>query len=183
MIRVTLEFPSVEAAIASLGKLMVGAPVKTPAIQAGAGETAGGAKITGAEGQQTQQSSGAPTTRTRKPRADAGKKRGPHNADAPSGEAPKSDASPTVLPSGPAPQPAAPVAPAEGDKPQPSGVTPPVAAAPSEADAQAALEKVFAGKGLQSAQAVLAGFGVTRLRDIKPEDRAAFIAAAEKAAA
>lgn len=173
MIKVTLEFPSVEAAIASLGKLMVGAPVAQKAAPESTDKAPAVAPA-------------APTTRTRKPRADAGKKRGPHNADpagSPTGEAPKSDASPTVIPSGPASQPAAPVAPAEGDKPQPSGVTPPVAAAPSEADAQAALEKVFAGKGLQSAQAVLAGFGVTRLRDIKPEDRAAFIAAAEKAAA
>jgi len=170
MIKVTLEFPSVEAAIATLGKIMVGASVKSVA-QTHEAKTA------------EPPAPAAPTSR--KPRADAGKKRGPHQTAA------------------------AGTAPVEGDKPQPPGVTPapvaapetaapaseanapsatvqtqaPAAAAPSEADAQAALEKVFAGKGLQAAQATLASFGVTRLRDIKPEDRAAFIAAAEKAAA
>lgn len=181
MIKVTLEFPSVEAAIASLGKLMVGAPVAQKA--AASGPATAGAPV--AEQAPVAAPASPTTPKSRKPRADAGKKRGPHNADSAgtsTGEAPKGDAAP-ASPSGSAPETAAPVAPAEGDKPQPSGVTPPAAAAPSEADAQAALEKVFAGKGLQAAQATLAQFGVTRLRDIKPEDRAQFIAAAEKAAA
>lgn len=179
MIKVTLEFPSVEAAIATLGKIMVG----TPAAAAHKAPALAGESVT---------LPAVPTT-PRKPRADAGKKRGPHNAAPaipPTGDAPKGDAE-SASPPGAAPQTAAPeTAPAEGDKPQPSGAVPgPAAVAPtdrnraasvpSEADAQAALEKVFAGKGLQAAQSVLAAFGVSRLRDVKPEDRAEFIKKAE----
>jgi hypothetical protein len=55
------------------------------------------------------------------------------------------------------------------------------AAAPTEADVQKALEKVFGAKGLPAAQAVLAKFGVSRGRDLAPEKRAEFINAAEEA--
>lgn len=162
MIKITLEFKGVDEAIVALGKL-VGAPVATAA-----------SSPVGAE------KPVAPTTR--KPRADAGKKRGSYkNAEAPA-------------------------APAEGDKPQPSGVTPPaastpetaapekaeattppspgaepVAAAPKEEDAQAALEAVFTSKGLPAAQKLLAGAGVSRLRDLPAEKRATFIEAAKEA--
>jgi hypothetical protein len=58
---------------------------------------------------------------------------------------------------------------------------PPTAAATQE-QAQAALEALFAAKGLPAAQATMAQFGVSRLRDMKPEDYGRFVVAAQEAA-
>lgn len=82
---------------------------------------------------------------------------------------------------------AAPAAPVEGDKPQPPGVVPSEAAAPTsnatEAEAQKALEKLFETAppvgGLESAQAILKTFGVARVRDLKEEQRGPFVAAVD----
>jgi hypothetical protein len=129
---------------------------------------------------------GALAGKQRKPRADAGKARGPYKDNGV----------------------ATPPAPAEADNAQPSGevpaeVTPPETAAPKETtiaadsvqqptepasaaaatqeQAQAALESLFATKGLPTAQATMALFGVSRLRDMKPEDYGQFVIAAQEA--
>jgi len=54
---------------------------------------------------------------------------------------------------------------------------------PTQEQVQAALENLFTAKNLQAAQSVLMGFGVQRIRDLKQEDRAAFIAKANSEAA
>jgi hypothetical protein len=43
------------------------------------------------------------------------------------------------------------------------------------------LEALFATKGLPTAQATMALFGVSRLRDMKPEDYGQFVIAAQEA--
>jgi hypothetical protein len=55
------------------------------------------------------------------------------------------------------------------------------AAAATQEQAQAALESLFATKGLPTAQATMALFGVSRLRDMKPEDYGQFVIAAQEA--
>lgn len=162
MIEVTFKFDSIEKAIATLGSIMKGAPVPTAADPA--------------------KPEGAPAGKQRKPRADAGKARGPYKDNGV----------------------ATPPAPAEADNAQPSGevpaeVTPPEtttpaaelqveaestvepAAAATQEQAQAALEALFAAKGLPAAQAAMAQFGVSRLRDMKPEDYGPFVAVAQEA--
>ena len=166
MIKVTLEFKGVDEAIVALGKL-VGAPVAQKAAAEGIDKAP--PTVTA-----------APTTR--RPRADAGKKRGSYkNVEAPADADPKGhDITPT--PAASTPETAAPPAPAEGDKPQPSGVTPAVAAAPTtEADAQKALEALFAKKGLAEAQRVLGLFGVAALRFLPADKRGEFITKAQEA--
>ncbi len=173
MIKVTFEFATVELAIATLGKIMVGAPVaRTEGSDPAAGRVV--------------KEPAAPTTR--KPRADAGKPRGSYkNAGVPADADPKGHGS-TPTPAAPAPETAASPAPAEGDKPQPSGVTPAVAAATEadaqkalEADAQKALEALFAAKGLAEAQRVLGLFGVAALRFLPADKRGEFITKAQEA--
>lgn len=159
MIKITLEFKGVDEAIVALGKL-VGAPVATAA-----------SSPVGAE------KPAAPTTR--KPRADAGKKRGSYkNVEAPAKESDeKTDSSSGALAASTPETAAAPVVPEPSASPAGGA-----AAAPKEEDAQAALEVVFTGKGLPAAQTLLAKFEVTRLRDLPAEKRAAFIEAAKEAA-
>jgi len=163
MIEVTFKFDSIEKAIATLGSIMKGAPVPTAADPA-------------------KPEAAAPTGKQRKPRADAGKARGPYKDNGV----------------------ATPPAPAEADNAQPSGevpaeVTPPetvaaqatdetggsvplpATAAATQEQAQAALEALFATKGLPTAQATMALFGVSRLRDMKPEDYGQFVIAAQEA--
>jgi hypothetical protein len=173
MIEVTFKFDSIEKAIATLGSLMKGA-APVPNIDNPA------------------KPEGVPAGKQRKPRADAGKVRGPYKDNGV----------------------ATPPAPAEADNAQPSGevpaeATPPETAAPSgvagsdptgesnseptvqtaaaaptatQEQAQAALEALFAAKGLPAAQATMAQFGVSRLRDMKPEDYGRFVVAAQEAA-
>lgn len=163
MIEVTFKFDSIEKAIATLGSIMKGAPVPTAADPA-------------------KPEAAAPTGKQRKPRADAGKARGPYKDNGV----------------------ATPPAPAEADNAQPSGevpaeVTPPetvaaqatdetggsaplpATAAATQEQAQAALEALFATKGLPTAQTTMALFGVSRLRDMKPEDYGQFVIAAQEA--
>ena len=165
MIEVTFKFDSIEKAIATLGSIMKGAPVPTAADPA--------------------KPEGAPAGKQRKPRADAGKARGPYKdngvatlpapAEAdnaqPSGEVPAE-----VTP----PETAAPEGSAQSEVTAAQPLTPPPAAATQE-QAQAALEALFAGKGLPAAQAAMAQFGVSRLRDMKPEDYGQFVVAAQEA--
>jgi len=180
MIEVTFKFDSIEKAIATLGSIMKGAPVPTAADPA-------------------KPEAAAPTGKQRKPRADAGKARGPYKdngvatppapAEAdnaqPSGEVPAEVTPPeTAAPSG---QPLGEAA-ASGDVPEvsaPNGASAEssASAAPTatQEQAQAALEALFAGKGLPAAQAAMGQFGVSRLRDMKPEDYGPFVAAAQEA--
>ena len=170
MIEVTFKFDSIEKAIATLGSIMKGAPVPTAADPA--------------------KPEGAPAGKQRKPRADAGKPRGsykdngvatppaPAEADnaQPSGEVPAE----TTPPETAAPQPLA-----DNAKAAPSqegvGQKEVAAAAATQEQAQAALEALFAAKGLPAAQAAMAQFGVSRLRDMKPEDYGPFVAVAQEA--
>lgn len=190
MLKLTLEFKTVDEAIVALGKL-VGAP--SAPLRAAAVEPQGPVTAT-------------PATRPgRKPRADKGQKRGEYaprqpEADAAGAGAPKDTPLTATSGSEPAATPsAAPAAeasesrtapktaPAEGDKPQPSGVVPASGAVPSQEAVQTALERLFASKkvpaeGIALCQDVLSRFGVTRARDLKPEQRAEFIAKAEAVA-
>ena len=134
-------------------------------------------------------------TKPRKPRADAGQKRGPYkNVEAPGSQAPLAEAGAsagganvkgaegqqTLPPVASTPETAAPAAQEEvTDKGSTSELA---AAAPTEAEVQAAIDKVFSAKGLKAAMAALDSFGVKRGRDLKPEDRAAFIQKAEEIA-
>lgn len=166
MIEVTFKFDSIEKAIATLGSIMKGAPVPTAADPA--------------------KPEGAPAGKQRKPRADAGKARGPYKdngvatppapAEAdnaqPSGEVPAE-----VTP----PETAAPEVSSRKDTDETGGSANPPAAAATQEQAQAALEALFAGKGLPAAQAAMAQFGVSRLRDMKPEDYGPFVAVAQEA--
>lgn len=175
MIKVTFEFVTIEQAIATLGKIMqkstVEAPVAPKANSATGGDPAAASDPV------------APTTQ-RKGRADKGKARGPHkNAKPEESSQTAVTAEQPLTPPGEAPETAAPAAPAEGDKPQPSGVVPPVAAVPSQDEAQKVLEALFAAKGLPAAQEVMSRFGVKRLRDLKPEQRAEFMQLATEEAA
>lgn len=160
MVKVTLEFLSVDQAIVALGKLVV-APVKATQPVPPQAST-----------DKAEAPAPAATTTKRKGRSDKGQPRGPHGAT--------KEAAPGA-------------APAEGDKPQPSGVTPSPAAAstvetptgpaqtPKTEDVQKALEGVFNKHGAQVAMNLLARFGVKRLRDLKPEQGADFIAFAAEA--
>jgi hypothetical protein len=169
MIEVTFKFDSIEKAIATLGSLMKGA-APVPNIDNPA------------------KPEGGTIDKKRKPRADAGKPRGSYkdNAGATSQDSSKAEGvkdageSPAAAAAS-APETAAPVVPAEADNAQPSGEVSPAAAATQE-QAQAALEALFAAKGLPAAQAAMGQFGVSRLRDMKPEDYGPFVAAAQEAA-
>lgn len=160
MVKITMEFPSIDAAIVALGKL------------------------TKADG--TVLVEGKP----RKGRSDAGKprknakgagerKEGDANSPAasPAPEAPKAGA-------------AAKAPGAKGASSAPSTTAETAAAteasapAPSADVAQKALEKLFEAAppagGLEGARAVLSRFGVTRVRDLAEDQRAEFIALTEK---
>jgi hypothetical protein len=123
----------------------------------------------------------------RKPRADAGKPRGPYKTNGePAASVPgAADATASAKPEAPATpaNSAAPEkAPAEGDKPQPSGVVPATAAAePTLDDARAALARINAvpGLGMEACLAHLAEFGTDRITLLKKEHYARFIAAAD----
>lgn len=184
-IEVTFHFNTIEEAIATLGSLIQkAAPVANldspaePVVVA------------------------VPVVKQRKPRADAGKPRGPYKGNAADGadkgvtpesvvtDTPAEGAAPSV-----APEPAAAV---NGDG---GGITPsaseslteqrsgqaasaPTAAAPTPTDTeiQDALTRLFDAKGASVAIDLLGKFGVKRGRDLAPEQRAAFIAKADELA-
>lgn len=127
-------------------------------------------------------------TKPRKPRADAGQKRGPYKkVEAPKEATADSQATGEAA-SGPdasaasTPETAPPEASAQQEATAAQPLTPEAGAAPTEAEVQAAIDKVFSAKGLKAAMAALDSFGVKRGRDLKPEDRAAFIQKAEEIA-
>lgn len=198
MIQITLQFNTIDEAIVFLSKQHPVAKVRNAAAIepiAGAPEKAGSTNppSPGAE-------PAALATNKRKPRADAGKKRGsyknveapveqvtPAGAVKPAGDGRTVEGQQTPPPAASTPETAAPTAPAEADNAQPSGVVPSGAAAPtekppsapeaSEKDAQDAIQKVFTQQGgPQLALDTLASFGVKRCRDLKPEQRGEFVA-------
>lgn len=173
MIQVTFQFKTIEEAVATLGTLLQrGAPV--PNVDKPATEAAG-------------------SVSTRKPRADAGKKRGsyknveapveqatPAGAVKPAGDGRTVEGQQTPPPAASTPETAAPAAQEEvTDKGSTSELD---AAVPDEKAVQAALDKVFTAKGLKPTMALLAEFGVAKGRDLKPEQRADFIKKAEETA-
>lgn len=167
MIEVTFKFDSIEKAIATLGSLMKGA-APVPNIENPA------------------KPEGGTVDKKRKPRADAGKPRGSYKDNGVA--APVTDTTPPAAVDSPA-GPEVPAAPPETAAPEGSAqpevtaaqpLTQPPAAATQE-QAQAALEALFAAKGLPAAQAAMGQFGVSRLRDMKPEDYGPFVAAAQEA--
>lgn len=180
MIQVTFQFKTIEEAVATLGTLLQrGAPV--PNVDKPATEAAGSAS-------------------TRKPRADAGKKRGsyknveapveqvtPAGAVKPAGDGRTVEGQQTPPPAASTPETAAPQSSTAALTPAPSqedagqgGVAD--AAVPDEKAVQATLDKVFEAKGLKPTMALLAEFGVAKGRDLKPEQRADFIKKAEETA-
>lgn len=181
MIEVTFKFDSIEKAIATLGSLMKGA-APVPNIENPA------------------KPEGGTVDKKRKPRADAGKPRGSYkdngaaseNAAPDAGKAAEQAANPTSTPEGnlsspptaAPPETAAPSGVAGSDPTGESNSEPTVqtVAAATQEQAQAALEALFAAKGLPAAQAAMGQFGVSRLRDMKPEDYGPFVAAAQEAA-
>lgn len=145
MIKVTFEFPTIDAAIVAMGK-MVGAPAKSASVEA----------------PQAAQAPSAPATRSRKPRNDAGKPRGPYKE--PPVQEPAAPAA--AAPSAPAPvvpEPAA--SPAAG-----------AGAVPSAEDAQEIFAKVFDAKGIVRAKELLQRYGVGRVRELLEGQRTDFIA-------
>jgi hypothetical protein len=162
MIKVTFEFPTIDAAIVAMGK-MVGAPQGRASLPTPTANTeAGGVD--------------APTSRTRKPRNDAGKPRGPYK---------ESNAN-TVVEAGETAGKAGTVAAGaqgiadtskEAEQAANSTSTPPApAVAPSAEDAQEIFAKVFDVKGILRAKELLQRYGVGRVRELLEGQRQGFIA-------
>lgn len=184
MIEITLQFKTAEEAIVALAKMSGGAAAKA------AGQV--DAKVSSGALLPAVAQPGPAAPKGRKPRADAGQPRGPNARTQNVGAAgqPESpevklapaspSASSDAAPAAPAPEPAAP-APAQ----EATAGSAPATAGPVEIpkieEAEAALTKLFETKGLKIAQETLGAFGVKRLKELLPEDRAKFIAAAKAA--
>lgn len=192
MIQITLSFNTLDEAIVFLGKQHAVGKVRK-AADTDAAAPATKEEVTD-KGSTSAPDAAAPTKK-RKPRADAGKKRGSYkNVEAPE----KTDAVPPPTPpeapaaSTPernrdlikgdtitaAPETAAPTTEPEQRDPPPSG--PSDAAAPKEADLIAAGDALLNAKGLPAVMELMKSFGVSRLRDLPEDKRAEFI---EKATA
>lgn len=164
MISLTFEFRTVDEAIVFLGQQTSATPAKAKAaIDKGAAST-------------PPASAEAPVKRGRgrPPKNAAPDAGGPTSAAA----IPASAAAPVAAPTNADPAGSAQQAGTAAQPLTPSGEAP--AAQPTQADAQAALEAVFEAKGLVVAQGLLKQFGASRLREVKPADYAAFIAAAKE---
>jgi hypothetical protein len=185
-VKVTLEFASVDAAIVALGKLV-------------------GTKVTAVEPQEKKL--GPPTSveehvarvearkAERKQRADKGQPRAPYkprNQEAAAGQASPAGATGGVTDAGKAgEQPAAPTstvppvatAPTQTAAPAQT-VTPAQSAAPAAAataeEVQTVVAGVFERHGYDVASQLLQRFGVSRGRDLKPEQYADFVAMGRK---
>lgn len=188
MVKITLEYGSVEEAIQALGKLSGLAKVRRAASTGGAATgsevaqpaVASEAVGTGAAGSAL----AAPPTRGRgrprkepkaaNPSVEAGASAGSRAGDGGTAAVEKSAepvvvaqaAEPTSTPST--------AAPAASSEPVPSEAAQPV---PTEADVQAATEALFAAtnKSIGIVTGIMAEFGVRKLRELKPEQRAAYI--------
>lgn len=201
MIQITLQFNTIDEAIVFLSKQHPVAKVRNAA----AIEPIAGAAIPEAQPSAAASSNSAaapttpaPATNKRKPRADAGKKRGsyknveapveqvtPAGAVKPAGDGRTVEGQQTPPPAASTPETAAPTTQEEvTDKGSASASDaaaptekPPSAPEASEKDAQDAIQKVFTQQGgPQLALDTLASFGVKRCRDLKPEQRGDFVA-------
>ena len=174
MVKVTLEFSTVDAAIVALGKLVGGAPARAAAAPA---TPSAAPHMTATEVLRRQQEGSyalmaprgevATAPRARRGRSDKGEKRGPYKTAATPEASPVAEVAPAAV--APDMAPTAPVT-----EPQASG---PVV---TQADAHAALEKLFNTNGIDVARELLGRYGVARLRDLGPENFAAFKVEAEK---
>lgn len=193
MIKVTLEFENVDAAIVGLSKL-VAVPLKVASESARKSDSAA-------------QAPGTATKPPRRGRSDKGQPRGSYshgqnagaagsaagtdNGAAPAGVLEVTDAGKATVEvanltstvSGPvsvapAPEPAAPAS-SSGlthEITQSSTVVATGAAVPKIGDAQAAIAKLFETKGLSAAMDCLSRYGAKAVRELKPEHYAPFIA-------
>lgn len=163
MVKITLEFKSVDEAIVALGKLV---GIKTSAAPQEKVNAAQSSVVPAA----------AVESGKRKPRADKGQKREPYKPREQEAAAPEKDGTVqsdrgtgktgsalTLTPAAGAPDVASPPA-ALGAK------------TPHEIDVQAAVEKLYGEKGYDTTLAALSRYGVKRGKDLLPEHRANFIA-------
>ncbi len=195
MIKVTLEFPTIEAAIATLGKIMGAAP-KLPKESAatamasrqtvtdGPGVT-DPSKVAERAANSTSTVSGSQSAaadlkpRQRAQRSDKGQPRGSYkNAGAelaskgsvsPGGDQARTPAPETAAPS---PSENTGLPPADGAVTQAAGSA---AAVPTEAEVQKAIEAAHSRTNTQTMMDLFARYGVRRGREIAPDQRAAFI--------
>ena len=179
MDRFVIELESVDEAIVALGAVAA-------ARKAGAVKPEGGRKPAVLSPEEVKEIVAKPG---RKGRSDKGQAREPYGPrDTNAGGAPTGTQQPVTAEASalaasvdeapPAPAAAPEKAPAEADKAQPSGPTPAPVAAPeaSEAAVQKAIGDLFAtDNGAQKCMDVLARFGVQKVRDLKPEQRAGII--------
>jgi len=173
MIRVSLDFSSVEQAIVALGKLGDVGQKKDSPKTSPTGQIA--QAITVSDMSAVDSMPADKKTPKRKGRADKGVKRGSYKDTGPAAPSPAGVETSVVTAADPVPTPVAPAT--------PSPVAPNAAVAPDAAGptAQAVLEKLFDTKGMEVARAVMARFGVKRLRELDPSKHAEFIVDANKA--
>lgn len=195
MIEVRINFKSLDEAIVALGRMAGGATAKAAVRVAAAPEPPAVEEVKrNLEAAQTAAAAPPePGKKERKPRSDKDKPRGAYKPrEGTTGALPiagegqqniaKANAGSDVAPPPQTAAPAPTTAPAGAPVVAASVSAAPGAAAPSEADAQKALEGVFSTKGLLTAQSLLGNFGVSRLRDLPADQRAGFIEQATKAA-
>lgn len=163
-IKITFEFETTQAACAFISALPDALP---PSIVTGAAEVVPAAE---------------PETKARKPRT------AKTTTPVPAPQVTDDDREAVATQATVAPEPAPPVEAAAGPATQHAAipapvatlVTQPAAAAPTQADAQGAVERVFEAKGFQGAHQLLAQFGAARLRELDASKYAEFIAYADK---
>lgn len=171
-VKISIEFENAEAAIVALGKL-TGIATAAPKAERKGRSDKGQARGPrgGAEPKAEGGAAGAP----------AGNLAGSAPA-APPAAAPSEASKQSTAPQG---DPKVETQPQADDPAAPGGApsAPATTPAPSEQDAQAALEKLFNAAppigGIESARDVMARFGVKRLRDLPANQRGEFIALAE----
>lgn len=153
------------------------------------------AKLVAAGGKVAPQPAAAPQPvekKERKGRSDAGQPRGPHKKDEPNATGADTGAAQGAPASAAEATPARAAVQAGTTDPRttahnagPSTSTTPApvptapVAPPSPDDVQKAVEKLFNAKGYEDTHATLSRFGVTRGKDLTPDQRADFIAKAE----
>ncbi len=149
-VKITLEYPNVDAAIVALGKLTSAAGTTIVEGKPRKGRSDKGQPRKGAEAKpEAGAAGGSPSSESRDPAA--------------STAAPASTVPAATAPTG-----------------APTGAATPASSIASEADAQKALEKLFesfpdSATGIAEAKKILSTFGVSRVRDLKEEQRAEFI--------
>lgn len=189
MIQVIFQFNTIDEAIAFLGKNHPSAKIRNVVAQAPTATPAAAVRAAPSPEGAGQQAAAAPNKR-RKPRADAGKPRGSYkNVEAPKDATLVNDQPATPvsvaesLPAASTPETAAPsdsggsLADQAASAAQTGAAAPAASATATEKDTQEAIQKVFALQGGPiKALSVLRDYGVTRCRDLKPEQRGKFLA-------